>query len=118
MSAPKISATGLRKNQKESQTEPQLRLTKKRRSHRNFQRQQQLHRQVQQKNIFGFKTPILNISVENLLISIVYCYLTYFLLCIFSKFVNFLSNEYYFIIFLIILFGFMILSLKKKFSVL
>jgi hypothetical protein len=44
-----------------------------------------------------------NISILVFLISLVFCYLTYFVLCIFQMFINILSNECYFIIFIIII---------------
>jgi hypothetical protein len=43
-----------------------------------------------------------NISMLVFLISLVFCYFTYFLLCIFQMFINILSHESYFIIFIAI----------------
>jgi hypothetical protein len=100
----------------QSDSQPQPSISPNKRNNRNvFQRRQRMQRlQLHRKNLCCFQTPAFKISVVDLLIAILYCYLTYFLLCIFQKFVNFLSNEYYFIMFLITLFGFMLMSNKKN----
>jgi hypothetical protein len=119
MSVPKNSGTDQpNQNQPHHQSDPvsppQPSISPNKRNNRNvFQRRQRMQR-LHKKNICCFQTPAFKISVVDLLIAILYCYLTYFLCCIFQKFVNFLSNEYYFIMFLITLFGFMLMSNKKN----
>jgi FtsH-binding integral membrane protein len=89
------------------------------------QQKQQQQQQQQQQCMKNKKKKILfrkrhlekpfDLGVLDLLTAIVFCYLTYFVLCIFQKFVNFLSNECYFITFLILLLGIVVLQIKQHF---
>jgi hypothetical protein len=88
------------------------------------QQQQQQHNPLsKKKKKKSFRTRQLkkhkpfDIGVLDLLTSLVYCYLTYFVFCISQKFVNFLSNEYYFVSFLILLLGIVVLQTKKIFQI-
>jgi hypothetical protein len=85
------------------------------------QQQQQQHNPLLKKKKNSFRKRQLkkhkpvDIGVLDLLTSFLYCYLTYFVFCISQKFVNFLSNEYYFITFLISLLGILVFQTKHYF---
>jgi FtsH-binding integral membrane protein len=83
------------------------------------QQQQQHQQQRKKKNPFrkrqSAKSKSFDLGVLDLLTAIVFCYLTYFVLCIFQKFADFLSNECYFITFLILLLGLVVLQIKQYF---
>jgi Flp pilus assembly protein TadB len=111
---------------KQQQQQQELQLQQQQQQQRQQQQQQQQHQHHQQQNQnkkkksfhkqkLIHKNKQFDLGVLDLLTAIVYCYFTYFVLCLFQKFVNFLSNECYFVAFLLLLLGFIVIQMKQYF---